>query len=205
MTTTLDPALAAQRLSAAASGAVAETSGDILRLHPGGLLDALRFLRDAPATDLVFLANLTAVDRETHFEVVYHLQSLDHNHLLTCKVHPADHEEPHLPSLTPLYTGAHLQERELFDLMGIRFDGHPDLRRMFLWDGFPGFPLRKDFLAMPGKLSPGLPGFPHEPGYNAWPVPGAGPRGGQPPQDGGAPPPNVPTPGGAPQIPGRPA
>ena len=204
MTSTLDPVAIGKRISDASPGAVADTSGRALRLHPYGLLDAVRFLRDDPATDLAFLANLTAVDRETHFEVVYHLQSLDHNHLLTCKVHPADYEDPFLPSLTPLYHGAHLQERELFDLMGIRFDGHPDLRRMFLWDGFPGFPLRKDFLAMPGKLSTGLPGFPHESGFNAWPIPGTGPRGGNPPdggRDGSSG--DIPTPGGAPRAPRR--
>ena len=223
MTVTIDTVALAVRLEAALPGAVVSTGTtaitatgpDELRLDRAHLIDAMRFLRDDPETDLVFLANLTAVDRETHFEVVYHLQSLDQNHLVTVKTEAA-HDDPVVPSVTPLYYGAHLQEREAFDLMGIRFEGHPDLRRMFLWDGFPGYPLRKDFLGMPGKLKAGLPGFPHEPGFNAWPVPGTGPRGGTPPSDssggtppsdssGGTPPaqPNdVPMPGGAPRIPG---
>jgi NADH:ubiquinone oxidoreductase subunit C len=51
-----------------------------------------------------------------------------------------------VPSITPVYRGADLQEREVFDLMGIRFDGHPNLKRIFLWEGFQGYPLRKDYL-----------------------------------------------------------
>jgi Ni,Fe-hydrogenase III component G len=57
-----------------------------------------------------------------------------------------------------------LQEREAYDLLGIHFEGHPDLRRIFLWDGFAGFPLRKDYLNMPGGLMAGLERFPGEPG-----------------------------------------
>lgn len=211
MTTILAAAALATRVESAHPGAVVGSTDGALRLDGDHLIDALRFLRDDPKADLVFLANLTAVDQETHFDLVYHLQSLDHNHLITVKT-AADHDDPVVPSLTPLYYGAHLQERELFDLMGIRFDGHPDLRRMFLWDGFPGFPLRKDFLGMPGQLKAGLPGFPHEPGFNAWPVPGTGPRGGARPEEtsggtptndsGGVSPDDVPTPGGAPTIPG---
>ena len=60
-----------------------------------------------------------------------------------------------------------MQEREVYDLMGIHFEGHPDLRRMFLWEGYPGFPLRKDFLQIPDH-HPGLPKFPfEEPGVQA--------------------------------------
>lgn len=208
MTAPINAVALAARLQAAVPGAVLASAGDELRLDRDHLIDAVRFLRDDPQTDLVFLANLTAVDLETHFDLVLHLQSLDHNHICTVKV-PLDHQDPVVPSLTVLYTGAHLQERELFDLMGIRFDGHPDLRRMFLWDGFPGHPLRKDFLGMPGKLKAGLPGFPHEAGSNAWPVPGTGPRGGTPHNESsaGSPaqPSDLPSPGGAPIIPGGPA
>lgn len=196
MTAIIDAATLATRVEAAHPGAVAGSAAGELRLDRDHLIAALRFLRDDPDADLVFLANLTAVDQETHFDLVYHLQSLDQNHIITIKTE-ADHDDPVVPSLTELYYGAHLQERETFDLMGIRFEGHPDLRRMFLWDGFPGFPLRKDFLGMPGKLRAGLPGFPHEPGFDAWPVPGTGPRGGESPEGS-----DVPAPGGAPTVPG---
>ncbi len=59
-----------------------------------------------------------------------------------------------VPTVTPVWQGAHLQEREAFDLMGIIFEGHPDLKRIFLWEGFPGHPLRKDFLPCPAATSP---------------------------------------------------
>ena len=104
---------------------------------------------------------LTAVDRHTSFEVVYHLQSLDLNHQVVVKALVRDHEAPSLPSAYPVYKGALLQEREVYDLMGIRFAGHPDLRRLLLWEGYPGHPLRKDFLQLEG-LHAGLPHFPFE-------------------------------------------
>src|SRR3989304_542228 len=62
---------------------------------------------------------------------------------------------PDVPSVVPVWRGAHFQERETYDLMGIRFEGHPDLRRIFLWDGFPGHPLRKDWLNFPGGRGAG--------------------------------------------------
>src|SRR3990170_2815078 len=88
-------------------------------------------------------AALCGVDRLDHFEVVYHLLSIALNQAATVKVRTRDRENPAVPSVVPVWRGAHFQERETFDLMGIRFEGHPDLRRIFLWDGFPGHPLRK--------------------------------------------------------------
>ena len=173
MTARLDPQEVAARLSGAVPGAVRAIDGDAVVVHSAQLQAAVRFLAADPDLDLVFLANLTAVDREDHFEVVYHLQSLDRNHLLSLKTIADDHEHPRVPTLTEAYVGATLQERELYDLMGITFDGHPDLRRIFLWEGFAGHPLRKDFLSMPQGHTAGLPGFPHESGANAWPVPGS--------------------------------
>ncbi len=175
MTAQLDAVAALEIVERAAPGASCVDDG-ALYLEPERIVDALRVLRDDASSDLVFLCNLTAVDREQHFEVVYHLQSLDLNHILAVKARLNDREDPSLPSLTELYHGAHLQEREVYDLFGIRFEGHPDLRRMFLWDGFPGYPLRKDFLQMPGQVRAGLPGFPHEGEENAWPVPGSVPQ-----------------------------
>jgi NADH:ubiquinone oxidoreductase subunit C len=75
-----------------------------------------------------------------------------------------DRESPRVPSVCSVWPGANLQEREAYDLLGIHFEGHPDLRRIFLWDGFAGFPLRKDYLNMPGGLMAGLERFPGEPG-----------------------------------------
>lgn len=175
MTSRYDATAAMEIVNASAPGAACVDDG-VLFLDPEQLADSIRILRDAEDSDLVFLCNLTAVDLELHFEVVYHLQSLDHNHILQVKARIDDREDPSLPSLTGVYHGAHLQEREVYDLFGIRFEGHPDLRRMFLWEGFPGYPLRKDFLQMPGQIRAGLPGFPHESQENAWPVPGSVPQ-----------------------------
>ncbi|MXX32809.1 MAG: NADH-quinone oxidoreductase subunit C [Chloroflexi bacterium] len=175
MTTQYDATAAMEIVNASAPGAACIDEG-VLYLEPDTLAESIRTLRDSEESDLVFLSNLTAVDHELHFELVYHLQSLDLNHILQVKARVFDREDPALPSLTRVYHGAHLQEREVYDLFGIRFDGHPDLRRMFLWEGFPGYPLRKDFLQMPGQVRAGLPGFPHESEENAWPVPGSVPQ-----------------------------
>ena len=98
------------------------------------------------------------------FEVVYHLESFRWNRIVELKVLAPDRENPVVPSLVPAYQGALLQEREAYDLMGIRFDGNPDLRRVFLWEGFAGHPLRKDYLNLPGGQMAGLERFPGEKG-----------------------------------------
>ena len=72
--------------------------------------------------------------------------TLKKNQSFTLKARVYDRENPSLPSLYPIWQGADFQEREIYDLMGISFEGHPDLRRIFLWEGFPGYPLRKDFM-----------------------------------------------------------
>jgi NADH-quinone oxidoreductase subunit C len=125
------------------------------------LTDVCRFLRDNPELKFEFLSSLTGVDRLEHFEVVYHLTSIRINQITAIKVR-ADRENPRVPSVTPIWPGANLQEREAYDLLGIVFVGHPDLRRVFLWDGFDGWPLRKDYLIGPGGRFPGLERFPGE-------------------------------------------
>ena len=182
MTSQYDAAAALDLVNAQSPGAACLDEG-FLFLESASLVDSILVLRDAESSDLVFLSNLTAVDHERYFDVVYHLQSLDLNHILTVKSRIHDREDPALPSLTGVFHGAHLQEREVYDLFGIRFEGHPNLQRMFLWDGFPGYPLRKDFLQMPGQVRAGLPGFPHESEENAWPVPGSVPQRPQHPND----------------------
>ena len=175
---------AAVEIAGSAAPGAARASGETLAVDRDALVDVIAALRDDERSDLVFLCNLTAVDRDSAIDVTYHLQSLDRNHILQVTTSSGDREDPSVPSLTGIYHGAHLQEREVYDLFGVRFEGHPDLRRMFLWDGFPGYPLRKDFLQMPGQVRAGLPGFPHEAAesedsqqsVNAWPVPGSVPQ-----------------------------
>jgi NADH-quinone oxidoreductase subunit C len=83
-----------------------------------------------------------------YLEAVYHLYSMEKKHgPIILRMRTEDRgERVHLPSLTPVWRSAEFQEREIFDLFGIVFDGHPDLRRILMWDGFQDFPMRKDFI-----------------------------------------------------------
>jgi NADH-quinone oxidoreductase subunit C len=104
---------------------------------------------------------MCSVDMVSRIDVVYHFASLAQYHIFEVKV-PADHEQPEVASISPLWMGAWLQEREIYDLMGVRFEGHPALTRLFLWDAFPGHPLRKDFMSLAGGQKPGLSQFPQQ-------------------------------------------
>ncbi len=111
------------------------------------LVRVCEYLRDAPGVSFKFLADLTAVDRypnEPRFEVVYHLLSLESCQRVRLKVRlPGG--DPIVDSVVPVWPGANAQEREVFDLFGIRFDGHPDLRRILMPEDWEGHPLRKDY------------------------------------------------------------
>ena len=106
--------------------------------------DVARYVRDALGYQ--FLSNLTAVDymADGVIELVYHFYHLDGGPPLVIKTR-MPREQPVVPSLTPFWPGADLQEREAFDLYGVRFPGHPNLTRIYMWDEFEGFPMRKDF------------------------------------------------------------
>ena len=151
----------AERITAAVPDAVVEVTGDAVLIAPEKLIEVAQFLHDDRDIDARFLNALSGVDRYDYFEVVYHLSSLAHNHSLILKVR-ADHENPEVPSVFGVWQGANLQEREAYDLLGIKFGGHPNLKRMLLWEGFPGHPLRKDFMSLQAGLSPGLQRFPKE-------------------------------------------
>ncbi|HEY1490103.1 MAG TPA: NADH-quinone oxidoreductase subunit C [Verrucomicrobiae bacterium] len=87
--------------------------------------------------------------RSGHLEAVYHLYSMELKHgpvVLRMRTENRT-DKTHLPSLTPLWRGAEFQEREVYDLYGVIFDGHPDLRRILMWDEFVGFPMRRDYVA----------------------------------------------------------
>lgn len=110
----------------------------------GAWRDVARFLRDELGFD--YLSNLTAVEWPERFEVVYHLYGMQKGlGLLTVKVPCADKSDPVVPSVVDIWKSADFQEREEYDLMGIRFEGHPNLKRIMMWEGFVGHPLRKDF------------------------------------------------------------
>jgi NADH-quinone oxidoreductase subunit C len=122
--------------------------GDATALvDPGRILDVLRLLRDDSQLAFDVLSDVTAVDylpRRPRFEVVYHLYSIPHNWRVRIKA-PVEEGDARIASAVPLYASAEWMEREVWDLYGIRFDGHPDLRRLLLYDEFEGHPLRKDY------------------------------------------------------------
>ena len=161
VTLTLSGETVAARVRASAPEAVAEVADGYIVLEPEQAFRAMEIIRDDPELDGKFLVQMCSVDAVTRIDVVYHFSSLAQNHIFEVKL-PADHERPEVPSISPLWKGAWLQEREIFDLMGVRFTGHPDLTRLFLWDAFPGHPLRKDFMALPGGQKPWLSQFPKQ-------------------------------------------
>ncbi len=110
------------------------------------------FLRDDPAMSFELFVDLCGVDypeRTPRFDVVLHLYSVTHAHRIRVKARIGDDEGNHakIDSLTSLWRGADWLERETFDMFGIKFEGHPDLRRILMYPEFTGFPLRKDYPA----------------------------------------------------------
>ncbi|KAL8969476.1 MAG: hypothetical protein Q9183_001976 [Haloplaca sp. 2 TL-2023] len=115
-------------------------------IPPSGVLPVISFLKYHTAAEYTMVADITAVDyptRNNRFEVVYNLLSVRHNSRIRVKTY-ADEATP-VPSITSLYDGANWYEREVYDLFGVFFIGHPDLRRIMTDYGFDGHPLRKDF------------------------------------------------------------
>ena len=113
------------------------------------LLNLAHFIKEDPAFDMKVLMDLTAVDGlpmkwKPRFQVVYHFYSLSKNHRLRFKV-PVEEKDAIVPSLVELWASANWFEREVWDMFGIRFDTHPDLRRILMYDEFVGHPLRKDY------------------------------------------------------------
>ena len=114
------------------------------------LLEVMRRLKEDPAFDFNLLMDLGGVDyltfgeKRPRFEVVYHLYSTGKNHRIRVKV-PIEEKEPSVPSLVRIWPAADWYEREVWDLFGIRFTGHPNLKRILMYDEFVGHPLRKDY------------------------------------------------------------
>jgi NADH-quinone oxidoreductase subunit C len=112
------------------------------------IVEVTQFIKDEPSIDMDFLMDLTAVDymdrKPQRFEVVYHFYSSKLNHRVRLKV-PVDEDECLVDTLDSLYKSANWFEREVWDLYGIKFKGHPNMKRILLYEEFKGHPLRKDY------------------------------------------------------------
>jgi len=150
---------------------VHDTATDAFIVPVAQALEVATWLRDDPAQAFDYASNVTGIDylplekklkvkqpdgtevetvsnRPGYFEVVYHLYSMQRKAgPLILKQRTEGRENPLVASLTPVYRGAEFQEREIFDLFGICFKGHPDLRRILMWDEFEDFPMRKDYIS----------------------------------------------------------
>lgn len=146
MTVALSGTEVAAKLEQQFTSNIIDSNEGYIMVNNEALYDVISYFKDSPDYDLQLVNHITAVDYLDYFEVVYQITSLKHNHSLVIKTRCYGRENPSVPSITGLYAAADPQEREIYDLMGIRFEGHPNLKRIFLWEGFEGHPQRKDYL-----------------------------------------------------------
>ena len=145
-----------RRINQALGAQAVTAQGEALLLDAAHAVAVATYLRDQPDLGFDYLANLTSVDYKDCFEVVGHLVSTTRvEKPLTIRLR-TQKTDPRVPSLTGVWPGANFQEREIYDMMGIRFDGHPNLKRILMWEGFDRWPLRKEYLEAyyeePGKM-----------------------------------------------------
>jgi NADH:ubiquinone oxidoreductase subunit C len=113
---------------------------------PAQVHKLIKTLKERPETVFDYLFCISGADVQNRLMVIYHLESTKHGHQVVIKTGTDDREHPEFDSITDLYLGAELHENEIFDLFGIVFTGHPNLRRMFMPDDWKGYPLRKDYV-----------------------------------------------------------
>lgn len=118
----------------------------MVTVPPEKLYFLAKQLKEREELSFDYLFNLTGVDWKAHLVVVYHITSTKHEHSLVLKVKTTDRENPVIDSVCDIWKGAELNEREVYDLFGIKFCNHPDLRRILLTDDWQGYPLRKDYV-----------------------------------------------------------
>jgi len=135
-----------QTLEALLPSSTFEEGGEwtTLAMEPAAWPEAAAQLRSTPGLDFDYLFCVTAVDWKAHLTMVYHLSSTLHRHTLVIKI-KLDRNNPEIASVSAIWRTAEFHEREAYDLMGIVFTGHPDLRRLFMTDDWQGWPLRKDY------------------------------------------------------------
>jgi len=130
-----------------AVGALSETKGDrFVVVKSEKIVDVCRFLKTTPGLDFDYCQDITAIDWPARkvIEVVYHVYSLEHRHGLVVKVE-TDRDKPTLATVEGVWKAATWLEREIYDLFGVNFEGHSDLRRILMPDDWVGHPLRKDY------------------------------------------------------------
>ncbi len=122
--------------------------GDYLNIEvsPAQLTELAGKLKSDEDTDFNYLFCVTGMDFGETLGVIYHLESTRYRHIITVTVKTAGREKPQLDSLYKIWPAAELQEMEVYDLLGIRFNGHPNLKRLFLGEEWVGYPLRKDYV-----------------------------------------------------------
>ena len=132
----------AEEISNHISNSVESSDDQSVHISTKKIYEVLKFLKETSGFSFDLLSSITAVDYIDHFEVVYQLKSLITLSKATLKVKLGfgREEQPEIESVYSLWKGADFQEREVFDLMGIHFTNHPNLKRILLWDGFPGHP-----------------------------------------------------------------
>lgn len=137
------------KLKAQFGDRIGDLSGDaspVCVVETAAIAGVCEWLRDEPGIDLTSLMCLSAIDVDSKLGVVYHLHSMQHNHRIGLKVELPDRERPHVPTVSTIFGTADWHEREAYDMMGIVFDGHHDLRRILCPDDWEGWPLRKDYV-----------------------------------------------------------
>ncbi|WP_207388442.1 NADH-quinone oxidoreductase subunit C [Gramella sp. KN1008] len=117
-----------------------------ISIHPDYLHEMMYYLKINRNTNFDYLFCLTGIDWGKELEVVYHLESTDHRHIIVVRSKIEDRDNPEIDSVHDIWETANFHEREAFDFYGIRFRNHPNLKRLFLSEDFEGYPLRKDYV-----------------------------------------------------------
>ncbi len=117
-----------------------------IEVPPAGLHSLMSRLKEDEQTKFDYLFCLSGVDWGEELGVIYHLESIEFRHQIVVRVKTADRENPTLDTVSNIWATADFHEREVFDFFGIKFNGHPNLKRLFLTDEWEGYPLRKDYV-----------------------------------------------------------
>lgn len=138
-----------EELAVRVEGEVEESFGVlVLKVDASQITETLLEAKSFPDVPCDFLHDLCGVDTTENFEVVYQLTSLHGPQKLRVKA-VVNRDNPVIDSVTPIWEGANYMEREAYDMFGIKFKGHPNLKRIYLWDDFEGYPMRKDYVTEP--------------------------------------------------------